>query len=138
MVVKGYKKGDLAKIKMRLGDDMGSYSEIAIMSGHSFTFYMNDEPVATMGVINAYTGVGGVWCVISDGVRGSGFEFCRRAKWLLNNTMRLMKIHRAHAFVRRDNIEYVRFSQLMGMRVEGVMVKASPEKTDLLMVAKVI
>jgi len=49
-----------------------------------------------------------------------------------------MKLHRAHAFVRKDNKEYVQFSKLMGMNIEGVMVKASPEKTDLLMVAKVI
>ncbi len=138
MVVRPYTKGDLMKVRIRLGDDMGAHSEEAMLSGSCFTFFLDGEPVASMGVIHAYHGVGGVWCVISDQVRGHGIEFCRRTRNLLKQSMKIMKIHRAHAFVRKENDEYIRFSRLMGMKIEGVMEKASPEKTDLLMVAKVI
>ena len=137
MVIKNYIEGDIAKVRIRLGDDLGGFSESAISNGPAYTFWKDEEPVAVMGVIPAYTGVGGVWCVISDSARGKGTELSRRARRLLTLTMERLNLHRVHAFVRRDNSEYIRWARFMGFNVEGVMFKGTPEKKDMVIMAKV-
>lgn len=137
MEIREYKKGDVLKIAVRLGDDWGGVNETAMQSGAAFTFLINSQPVAVMGIIPVYQGVGGVWCFISDAVRGHGYELCRRSKTLLDKSMAAMNLHRVQAFVERDKTEYIRWSKIMGFNVEGVLFKGAPDKKDTLLVAKV-
>jgi RimJ/RimL family protein N-acetyltransferase len=131
MVVRPYQKGDITKIRIRIGDDWGGFSENAVLSGLAYTLFENGKPVASGGIIPAWEGVGGAWCVISDDVRGQGLRLTRVAKDLMRSTMAIMKIHRLQAFVRTDQPEYRRWAEVFGFEVEGIARCAAPDKTDL-------
>lgn len=135
MVVKPYKLGDSALVKMRENDDWGITGQ---MHGIAYTIWDNDKAIACGGVIPSYEGVGSVWCIVSDDIRGKGLEFTKKVKFLMKDTTSFYGMHKLNAMVMSNNSEYKRWAKLMGFKEEAILEQAAPDKTDLCLMGKVV
>lgn len=136
IVIDGYKKGDVYKLKLREGDGFGVPPEEEI--GFGWTMKKDGHPIGCGGFVHVDDGIGLVWMMMTDEVRGHGMKLCRFARRAVKIAFEEMGWHRIHAAVRVDRPEYMRWAQLMGFQCEGRLRKAAPDKTDLYVYARVL
>jgi RimJ/RimL family protein N-acetyltransferase len=134
-----YQKGDIYMIPIREGDECGKpIVEEDYSSELSWSIRDGNDILACFGICPMdEEGVGEMWAFISDDMRGHGLYLIKTVKAILDFVMESGKFHRLESIVRADREEYVRFSQMIGLRVEGVMEKATANKQDMYMFARV-
>ncbi len=136
IVIDGYTKGDVHLLNVRDGDGFGVPPEDE--SGFGWTMKLDGKPIGCGGFQGIGQGIGVVWVMLSDEVRGHGLKLCRFARMATDIAFEEMGWHRIQAAVRCDMPEYQRWAELMGFECEGRLRKAAPDKTDLYLYAKVI
>lgn len=136
IVIDSYQEGDVFKLNIRDGDGFGVPPEDEI--GFGWTMKKDGAPIGCGGFIDIGHGIGVVWVMLSDAVRGHGLRLCRFARIATDIAFEEMGWHRIQAAVRCDRPEYQRWAKLMGFEREGKLRKAAPDKTDLYLYARVI
>ena len=131
-----YTEGDVFKLKIREGDGLGVPAKDEI--GFGWTMKKDGKPIGCGGFQDIGQGIGMVWVMLTDEVRGHGKKLCRFARSATDIAFEEMGWHRIQAAVRCDRPEYQRWAELMGFEQEGRLRKAAPDKTDLYLYARVI
>lgn len=126
-------------IPLRDGDSCGKpLVEEDYSSDLSWSIREDDNILACFGICPMdEEGVGEMWAFISDDMRGHGIYIVKTITAILDNVMESGKFHRLESIVRADREEYIRFSKMIGLTVEGVMRKATANKQDMVMFARV-
>ncbi len=130
-----YRKGDVFALKIRDGDGFGVPPEDEV--GFGWTMKKAGRPIGCGGFLDIGQGIGLVWVMLSDEVRGHGVKLCRFARTATEIAFEEMGWHRIQAAVRCDRPEYQRWARMMGFECEGRLRKAAPDKTDLYLYARV-
>ena len=136
IVIDRYQAGDVFKLNIRDGDGFGVPPKDEV--GFAWTFKKDSKPVGCGGFIDIGQGVGVVWVMATDEIRGHGLRLCRFAKMAVGIAFEEMGWHRIQAAVRCDRPEYQQWAELMGFQQEGRLRKAAPDKSDLYLYARVI
>ena len=96
-----------------------------------------ERPIGCGGFVEIDTGIGMVWMMLTDEVRGHGLKLSRFARWATEIAFECTGWHRIQTAVRCDRPEYQRWAKLMGYECEGRLRKAAPDKTDIYLYARV-
>lgn len=128
--------GDVEQLKVRPGDALGVPPKDEV--GFGWTMKKGGRPIGCGGFFTISEGVGMVWVILSDEVRGHGKKLCQFARDATQIAFEEMGWHRIQSAVRCDKPEYQRWAELMGFEKEGRLRKATPDKVDLFLYARVI
>ncbi len=135
-MIDSYTPGDVFALDIRDGDGLGIPPEDEV--GFGWTMKKEGRPIGCGGFLDIGQGIGLVWVMLSDEVRGHGTKLSRFARKATDIAFETMGWHRIQAAVRCDRPEYQRWARLMGFECEGRLRKAAPDKTDLYLYARVI
>lgn len=132
MKLRDYMTGDEHLINIRDQNKLAYSSAAAEISRFATTMVSEDgDPIAICGVVHQDDGVGSIWVMCSDEVRGHGKAIVRSGKELCSIWMDKFKYHRLQAIVKMGNEEDKKFAVLCGFKLEGVMRKATPDQMDV-------
>ena len=131
-----YRIGDVFQLTLRENDDYGTETIYEYDDNDvAFTLLVDDQPAACFGIVEADKGVGFLWGYVSDRANGHGKYMIRFLKGVLDRAMG--RYHRLQSNVRADRKDYIRFSELLGLEKEALMRKATANKMDLWLFARV-
>lgn len=127
-----YLPGDLDRIHAR---DVDAFEfpglDEQIEQGHTFTVHVDGEPVALLGVLPSWPGVGTCWALISDQARGQhAVRLTKGARGIVQSMMFSYGMHRMQCYVQPIE-EYQRWIRLLGFRYESTARMALPDRGDL-------
>ena len=124
MKIRAYAQGDETKFVAR--------DPQPVMDPNSaWTICISGNPVAVFGCSEFMLGVGHVWMIVGEEVRGRGVALTKMASTMLDTEIDLQGFHRIQAFVDSRSDENKRWLRLLGLEYESTMAKASPIKTDI-------
>jgi len=129
-----YTAGDSYRVRVRAGDALGG--NLADNDELAWTMMEGDEVLACGGIFTIEKGIGFLWAYISDEAKGHGRSLIMHSRRMVAGAVK-NGCFRVQAVVRADKPEYERFIELVGLSKEGLMRKATPERNDLFMYAKI-
>lgn len=123
--VKKFKASDVLRLKMQeeqhfeLKDLPYEYYTSAQNLKHSYTIFVDDQPMACVGVSPYWKNRGEVWAIIDKEVGGLFFGIIRKMKELLSN----VDMDRIEATIQKDFKQGHRLAKLMGFQLEAETMK---------------
>jgi hypothetical protein len=98
----------------------------------SYTWTLNEEPIAAAGIQVLWEGVGRAWAIFTPAVLGHGITLARDVKMCLESIESERSLHRIEMDILIDEYSHQRFAQWLGFQKESVMVGygPSPGKND--------
>lgn len=102
------------------------------------TALIDGEPVASMGVMQQWKGVGEAWTISKPMRDNERRAIALRLRRGLDGFMKEEGLHRIQATVRADLPTPNHLARLMGMELEGVSIAYDMDKNDYNRYAKVI
>ena len=117
-----YKKGDMQRLSLRDGDDMGIYPKEEDYTGGvmlSIKDTETDDVLACWGVYPVGPFHGELWAFVSDKIRGHGLWLVKSVRQYIDDLIDSGYYHRLESIVRADSPEYIRFSKLLGLNPVG-------------------
>ena len=110
----------------------------ALLGVYGRTWLMEKEPLAVMGVMPRWQGVGSAWAYISDAARERPKSLLRIAQGLLWNVAHIeFKMWRVDTTVRANYPAGKRFALHLGFACEGLMRAYGKEREDHWLMARV-
>lgn len=130
-----FRENDILRISRREGDlyteeDAERYI-LASSLGYTFTFCVDDQPAAVVGCNIMWSGVGQIWAVTSDLMRGHGLFYAKGSKALLEEGARVHSIRRYHCIIHAGLQENIRWIIKLGFQYEFTMHRAAPDGSNI-------
>lgn len=104
--------------------------------GTAFTAFRYNRPIAIVGVVFVWSGVGEMWSLFDNQARDIPATMLRTAIDFSDIAMRYLHLHRLQITVRTDDHRAIRFAEAIGFKTECVMQKFGPDKVDYLLMAR--
>lgn len=101
------------------------------------TIAFDGEPVAVIGLVVLWRGVGSVWSITSEKVRVMPKGFHEAVLAAINEYMEALGLWRVQMNVMAKHKENARWAEALGFRNEGRMVKFDPKQQDYFRYARV-
>jgi len=98
--------------------------------GPAFTFMVDDEVIAVVGLSILWPGVASVWSFLERDIENHIFWFHRNSKRLLNETVQACDIHRVQAAISKEDQRAIRWIKSLGFKLESTMHKFGTDKSD--------
>ena len=104
--------------------------------GTAFTAFRYGRPIAVVGIVFIWKGVGELWSVFDNQARDIPSTMLRAAIDFSDIAMRYLCLHRLQITVRTDDNRAIRYAQAIGFKSECVMKKFGPDQIDYLLMAR--
>jgi hypothetical protein len=104
--------------------------------GVAFTAFRHNRPIAVLGVVNIWPGVGEMWSLFDNQAREIPATALRTGKSFGDIAIRYLNLHRLQITVRTDDNRAFRYAQAIGFETESVMRKYGPDQVDYLLMAR--
>lgn len=103
--------------------------------GPAFQYVLNGHIIGVAGILTINQGVGHIWSILSDEVEKAPKSFIKRNKEIV---ALCVDYHRLQCDVRADKPNWVKMIKLWGFQEEGVLRKMNKDKTDSVMLSRVV
>lgn len=97
-----------------------------------------NQVVAFVGIIQLHQGVGAAWVAGTDLIAKYPKEFTRLIKELQTGVMQELNIHRLHSEVMAKESRWINWACRLGWKPEGKLEQFYPDKTDAVLMARII
>lgn len=104
--------------------------------GTAFTAFRYGRPIAIVGVVFIWNGVGELWSLFDEQARDIPSTMLRAAIDFSDIAMRYLHLHRLQITVRTDDIRAKRYAEAIGFKTECVMQKFGPDQVDYLLMTR--
>lgn len=104
--------------------------------GTAFTAFRYGRPIAIVGVVFIWKGVGELWSLFDEQARDIPSTMLRAAIDFSDIAMRYLHLHRLQITVRTDDIRAKRYAEAIGFKTECVMQKFGPDQVDYLLMTR--
>jgi hypothetical protein len=104
--------------------------------GSAFTVFRHNRPIAILGVINIWPGVGEMWSIFDNQAREIPATALRTGRSFGDIAIRYLQLHRLQITVRTDDNRAFRYAKAIGFETESVMRKYGPDQVDYLLMAR--
>ena len=98
--------------------------------GTAITIFYHGKPVAVVGVILFWGGVGEMWALFDNQARNMPATMVKCALSFIDIAMRYLHLHRLQITVRTDDSRAIRYAKALYFETECVMKKYGPDKVD--------
>jgi hypothetical protein len=98
--------------------------------GTAITIFYHGKPVAIVGVILFWGGVGEMWALFDHQARKMPSTMVKCALSFIDIAMRYLHLHRLQITVRTDDSRAIRYAKSLYFETECVMRKYGPDKVD--------
>ncbi len=99
--------------------------------GPAWTVMVDDTIIACGGVVIIWKGVGAAWVVFSETMPTHGLWMTRMTKRVLEDAVRIYKLHRLETMVEASNEHYRKWVKVLGFTPENGVARAyTTEKKD--------
>lgn len=130
--------GSVNNEKIRPAIEVSQFVETMVVKNLSFTAVNNGKIICSGGIYPIWDGVGDAWFIGSSIIHDYPITVTKLVKKTLNELMNLNSFHRVQAYVRHDWEDAQRWIKVLGMQVEGVVRKYSPDGRDHILFSRVI
>ena len=124
--------------KIRPPIEVSQFVETMVVKNLSFTAVNNGKIICSGGIYPIWNGVGDAWFLGTNMIFDHPLKVTKIVKKYLNELMNLNSFHRVQAYVRHDWEDAQRWIKVLGMQVEGVVRKYSPDGRDHILFSRVI
>jgi hypothetical protein len=104
--------------------------------GVAFTAFRHNRPIAILGVVNIWPGVGEMWSIFDNQAREIPATALRTGRSFGDIAIRYLQLHRLQITVRTDDNRAFRYAEAIGFKTESVMQKYGPDQIDYLLMAR--
>lgn len=104
--------------------------------GTAFTAFRYGRPIAIVGIVFIWKGVGEMWSLFDNQARDIPETMLRAAIDFSDIAMRYLHLHRLQITVRTDDIRAKRYAEAIGFKTESVMQKFGPDQVDYLLMTR--
>jgi RimJ/RimL family protein N-acetyltransferase len=104
--------------------------------GVAFTAFRHNRPIAVIGVVNIWPGVGELWSIFDNQARDIPATMLKSAIRFSDIAIRYLQLHRLQITVRTDDNRAFRYAKAIGFETESVMRKYGPDQIDYLLMAR--
>ena len=104
--------------------------------GTAFTAFRYGRPIAIVGVVFIWKGVGELWSLFDEQARDIPSTMLRAAIDFSDIAMRYLHLHRLQITVRTDDNRAKRYAEAIGFKTECVMQKFGPDQVDYLLMTR--
>lgn len=104
--------------------------------GTAFTAFRYGRPIAVVGIVFIWKGVGEMWSLFDNQARDIPSTMLRAAIDFSDIAMRYLHLHRLQITVRTDDIRAIRYAEAIGFKTECVMQKFGPDQVDYLLMTR--
>jgi hypothetical protein len=118
------------------GYDVKSMIAQQAQMGTAFTAFRYGRPIAVVGVVFIWNGVGEMWSIFDNQARDIPSTMLRAAIDFSDIAMRYLYLHRLQITVRTDDNRAIRYAQAIGFNTECVMQKFGPDQIDYLLMTR--
>ena len=125
--------GSVNDEKIRPPIEVSQFVENMVVKNLAFTGVQDGKIIACGGIYPIWDGVGDAWFLGTSMI----FDHPTVKKYLIE-LMNLNSFHRVQAYVRHDWEDAQRWIKVLGMQVEGVVRKYSPDGRDHILFSRVI
>ena len=98
--------------------------------GQAFTYFLNDKPVFSCGIVQLWDGVAEAWVLAGINVFDIKILAAKTIKRLQDETCKKYKIKRLQTSVKADFKRGIRFATWCGFKNEGLKKKYGPDGSD--------
>lgn len=113
------------------------YAQAVTQNPYAYTALLDGAPIVLAGVLPLWLGVGEAWSYISSEATHRPFWLHRTVKRIFDQICMEHHFHRLQANC-EENSKEIKWLISLGFKEEGLMKKYSPEKKDMVRLAKVI
>ena len=118
------------------GYDIKSMISQQAEMGTAFTAFRYNRPIAVVGVVFIWKGVGEMWSVLDNQAKDIPATMVRVGIDFSDIAMRYLCLHRLQITVRTDDSRAIRYAQAIGFKTECVMQKYGPDQIDYLLMTR--
>ena len=104
--------------------------------GVAITAFLYGTPVAILGCVLCWEGVGEMWMLIDERARTVPVALTKSALRMCDIFEIYLRLHRLQITVRKDDRRAVRWAQRLGFNAEGLMLKYGPDQSDFYLMAR--
>lgn len=104
--------------------------------GTAFTAFRYGRPIAIVGVVIIWNGVGEMWSLFDNQARDIPMTMLRAAIDFSDIAMRYLHLHRLQITVRTDDNRAKRYAEAIGFKTECVMQKYGPDQVDYFLMTR--
>ena len=104
--------------------------------GTAFTAFRYGRPIAIVGVVLIWNGVGEMWSLFDNQARDIPMTMLRAAIDFSDIAMRYLHLHRLQITVRTDDNRAKRYAEAIGFKTECVMQKYGPDQVDYFLMTR--
>jgi RimJ/RimL family protein N-acetyltransferase len=104
--------------------------------GTATTVFQHSKPVAIMGVVHFWNGVGELWSLFDESARKMPMTMLKTGHSYCDISFRYLCLHRLQITVRTDDNRAIRYAKHLGFDVETVMRRYGPDKVDYLLMTR--
>jgi RimJ/RimL family protein N-acetyltransferase len=104
--------------------------------GSAFTVFRYNRPIAILGIINIWPGVGEMWSIFDNEARQIPATALKTGRSFGDIAIRYLELHRLQITVRTDDNRAFRYAKAIGFETESVMRKYGPDQVDYLLMAR--
>lgn len=101
------------------------------------TIVIDGNPVAFIGLVIAWRGMGTVWSITSDKIKRAPVSFHKIVLEKIEEYQRIFMLRRVQMFVRAEYAAGIKWAEALGFKNEGLMAKFDQEGQDYFRFAKV-
>jgi len=104
--------------------------------GVAFTAFRHNRPIAVIGVVNIWPGVGELWSIFDNQAREHPASMLRCGRSFVDIATRYLNLHRLQITVRTDDIRAIRYAKALRFETEAVLKMYGPDKVDYLLMTR--
>ena len=104
--------------------------------GTAFTAFRYGRPIAVVGIVFIWNGVGEMWSIFDNQARDIPATMLRAAIDFSDIAMRYLHLHRLQITVRTDDSRAKRYAEAIGFKTESVMQKFGSDQVAYLLMTR--
>lgn len=139
--IRKIQEGDMEFVKSNAFENAIKIYPKLTAPSDSFTCTFDNEIVAVGGIVDYWQGVGEAWLIMTKQSKKHdifGIIAFSAIEKKLNELIVEHNLRRVEAGVRTDSKKAIRLIEALGFQKEGVKVRHTPDKCDMIMYARLI
>jgi hypothetical protein len=123
-------------LSLSKGVNMRTMIQAQSEMGVALTAFLYGTPVAILGCVMCWEGVGEMWMLIDQKARTIPVAMTKSALRMCDIFEIYLHLHRLQITVRKQDRRAVRWAQRLGFNTEGLMLKYGPDQSDFYLMAR--
>jgi RimJ/RimL family protein N-acetyltransferase len=104
--------------------------------GTATTVFQHSKPIAIMGVVYFWNGVGELWSLFDEDARKMPMTMLKTGRSYCDIAFRYLHLHRLQITVRTDDNRAINYARHLGFDTEATLKEYGPDRVDYLLMTR--